>query len=62
MAENILLGYTCPSCGMRVPVLRSSEPPKDFPKEIVAVCQCGTKRKIGLEEVQRLDVWRVKSA
>ena len=59
--DVVVLGYTCPHCGRRVAVLRSSNPPKTA-TEMVAKCDCGKSRKIGIEQLQKLDVWKEKSA
>lgn len=60
-AEVVFVGYTCPACGSRVAVLRSTHPPK-YADEILAVCKCGHLRRIALEEIQSLEVWKEKAS
>ncbi|HVZ15674.1 MAG TPA: hypothetical protein VG897_01045 [Terriglobales bacterium] len=57
-AEIVFVGYTCPRCGSRVAVLRSSEPPQGPPKEIISECKCGSLRRIRVEDIQELETWR----
>ncbi len=59
--DVVVLGYTCPHCGRRVAVLRSSNPPKTA-TEMVVSCDCGKSRKIGVDQIQTLDVWKEKQA
>lgn len=61
-SEVTYVGYTCAFCGNRVVVLRSSEPPKQYEKEIIVECACGLVRRIALGEIQELDVWKERSS
>ncbi|MGZ4814244.1 MAG: hypothetical protein ACXVZV_02460 [Terriglobales bacterium] len=60
-AEIVFVGYTCPLCGSRIAVLRSSDPPNGLPREIISECKCGNIRRIRLEQIQDLDTWREKA-
>jgi hypothetical protein len=53
----ICVGYTCPACGKRVTVLRSSDPALEPTDIIETECPCGLIRPINIDEVQSLDVW-----
>ena len=57
----MVVGYSCPSCGRRVAVLRSSNPPKTA-TEMMVKCDCGDSRKIDIDQIQELDVWKEKGA
>jgi len=56
-AQIMVIGYTCPICRNRVPVLRSTDPPTKLPVEVISECPCGFIRKIPLETIQALEVW-----
>lgn len=60
-AEILFVGYTCPLCGSRVAVFRSSDPLEHCPAETVVECKCGDIRRIGLEDIQLLEVWNEKT-
>ena len=57
-AEIVFVGYTCPLCGSRIAVLRSSDPPHGQPHEIISECKCGCLRRIRLQDIQQLETWR----
>ena len=59
--EVVVVGYTCPCCGRRVAVLRSSNPPKTA-AEMLVKCECGDSRRIGIDQIQGLDVWKENAA
>lgn len=62
-AEIVFVGWTCPLCGSRVSVLRSSDAPKALVEhEVVSECRCGFIRRIRLFEIQLLEVWRESAA
>ena len=55
--STVCVGYTCPLCGKRVSVMRSSEPAPTGCL-ILSECRCGYLRTIKIVDVQSLDVWR----
>lgn len=57
-AEIVYVGYVCSWCGQRIAVFRSSDPPKSPVQEIVSKCKCGRTRRIHLDEIQSLEVWK----
>ena len=60
-SEIVVVGFTCTACGKKVPVLSSAVPPPKLKHELVAECACGYLRRIPLETVQSLEVWKEKA-
>jgi hypothetical protein len=58
----VSVGFTCPLCGARVPVLRSCDPAPSTADLIRAECRCGFIRFITVIEIQTLEVWREQAA
>jgi hypothetical protein len=58
-SEIVVIGFTCGSCGNKVPVLGSANlPERNLAGTITAKCSCGVTRDIPEELIQSLDVWR----
>lgn len=60
-SEVTCVGYACPCCNRRLPVLRSFDPPKGTIHFIASKCECGLERVIRVSEIQDLDTWKEKT-
>ena len=56
--EIVIVGFTCSACGRRVPVLSSATSPPKLDHQFVIECACGYIRKIPLEQIQQLEIWK----
>jgi C4-type Zn-finger protein len=56
--EIICVGYKCPVCHQRVPVMRSCDAIPHATDIVQSECKCGYGRTINLTDVQQLEVWR----
>jgi hypothetical protein len=52
------IGYTCPMCGRKVPVIGSSILPTLDSDFYFSECDCGYHRAVPRSEAQELEVWR----
>ncbi len=68
MSKTIHLGYTCPTCGIRVPVYSFSSsrgiptlctPPTD---QVVTCPTCNQRRHVRFAEIERLERWEEGNA
>ena len=60
--DVVFVGYRCPNCGKRITVLRSSEPPQPGVYDFLSKCECGYARRIGVAQMQQLEVWRARAS
>ncbi len=56
--EIVILGFTCPACLRKVPVIRSCESPPKLTDRLIAQCRCGFIRPIPFNRIQQLEIWK----